>query len=509
MLFVKIIYITLTMLHFLLTFVFFYKKWQKTILKVGLFMSKTISLPTLELSTVASINDPKAKAIHIPQQKNNGPITYHIKTIENPYIPSKFNLFPVVLDSNNTPWAEAQIYILCRMDSESQFSTSTIRSIAADLAFYRQFLDKEKIDWTVFPSHKLLRPTYRYNAHLKHLVASGEIAASTARRRISTILGVYRFFISEGILNPENAPWKESDRYIDFRDSHGFEVTKKIITTDISIKIPHSNNPYDEYICDGGKLRPLTAEEQRWVMEALFAAQNFEMTLIHLTGFATGARLQTILTIGVEDIIKHTPNNQSPIIMPVGRGTGIDTKNGKKMNIIFPAWLFKILQTYAKSPRAKKRQNRAQGENYAGQYLFLSQRGTPFYHRKSDLKYNPSNTLRHVKEGQAIRQFIREKIIPYILNKTGNARYHFQFHDTRATAGMNEMDYQLKLVEQGEKNLLEALDAVKTFLCHESLETTERYLNYRRILKQVRLADQRYELHLKELAIKALGEDYE
>lgn len=175
----------------------------------------------------------------------------------------RINLFPMVIDSHGVPWAEANVYILSRLEGAIEPVMSTYSSIAADLVAYRQFLDEEpEIDWLFFPSQKLNCPTYRYNGSLKFAVLSGEIAAATAKRRMGTAIAFYRWLKQEGVLITENPTWKESDMYIEFKNDLGFSLTKKIVTTDVSIKIPKQNDPYEGMIDDGGKLRPLPAEEQ-------------------------------------------------------------------------------------------------------------------------------------------------------------------------------------------------------------------------------------------------------
>ncbi|WP_229800251.1 site-specific integrase [Vogesella alkaliphila] len=383
---------------------------------------------------------------------------------------------------------------------------STYSSIADDLAAYRRYLDEAGIDWMHFPAHKLSRPTYRYSGHLKLAIAAGEIASSTAKRRMSAVISFYAWLISEGVLAPEYSPWKASDRYIELKDTHGFKFSKRVTTTDVSLHIAKQDDPYAGTIDDGGKLRPLSQDEQAWLLEALISLSNTEMTLIHLFALLTGARIQTILTFRVRHVLLELDEpHPFELRFPVGPGTGIDTKNDKQLVLHIPVWFYQMLRTYAQSERARRRRHRAVGGDTEDQYLFLSIRGTPLYQSKAGSQtFNASASIRHAKAGQGVRQFITERVIPFIREKYNTPGFSYQFHDTRATFGMNLTDAQLGLVSKGEVTLHEAREFVKNRMCHESSATTDRYLQYRKNLKLVRAATAAYSNHLRQLAELAL-----
>jgi integrase len=411
----------------------------------------------------------------------------------------------VVLGADGAPWAEATVYLLSRLEGAVAPVMTTYAGIADDLAAYRRFLDEAALDWLKFPAHKLSRPTYRYNGHLRLVVAAGEIAGSTAKRRMSTIIAFYNWLKSEGVLTLEHAPWKESDRYIELKDAKGFKFIKQVTTTDVSIRVPQQVDPYSGLIDDGGKLRPMSIEEQGWVLEALIARGNTEMTLIHLFALLTGARIQTILTFRVRHtLLELSGLQQDELRFPVGLGTGVDTKNDKRMVLYIPIWFYQMLRTYACSERARKRRERATGGNTEDQYLFLSVRGAPLYRSKSDTaNYDEFNELRHAKVGQGVRQFIIERVIPYV-QLHHNPGFKYQLHDTRASFGMNLTDHQLERVARGEITLHQAREFVKTRMGHESSATTDKYLQYRSNLKFVRQVSRDYEAHLQALSLKAM-----
>jgi integrase len=373
------------------------------------------------------------------------------------------------------------------------------------LAAYRRFLDDSGLDWLVFPSQKLNRPTYRFNGHLVSSAVAGEIAPSTAKRRMSTVVSYYRWLQTEDLFHPENDPWKEGDRFVAISSNQGGTILKKVAKSDLSIRFNESEDPYNGTISDGGKLRPLSYEEQGWVLDALDLQGNPEMMLIHLFALLTGARIQTILTCKVRHVLK--PRGQSAgelISLPVGPGSGIDTKLDKGMVLYMPAWFYNRLRVYAQSDRAKRRRERAQGGDSLDQYIFLSVRAAPFYSTKADqANYDPSNRLRYSRMGQGVRQFIFERVIARIRSET-SPKFHYRFHDLRATFGMNLTDKLLQQVQSGKISLHQARENLRMRMGHKSSATTDLYLDHRAKRAWIREANDDYDLHLQQLAERSM-----
>lgn len=417
------------------------------------------------------------------------------------WVPFRANLYPVVLDPDGSPWREANLYLLLRFEEEVSPDMETLGGIADDLAAYRRFVIEYGLDWTEFPSSKLLRPTYRYNAHLRLLVRAGEISTFTARRRMSRVIGFYRDIVNRQLIRPAHDPWKESKRVITFRDEYGKPMAKQIRTTDVSIRVPAHEDPYEDIIEDGGRLRPLPANEQQWLAQALVACANPEMNLIFLLAWSTGARIQTVLTFRLRHVCAAVSPLSDEVRVPVGPGTGIDTKGDKRHVLHIPAPLYERLRVYAMSRRAERRRARTLTGSHSDQYLFLSVRGAPLYQSKDDsASYDPGATLHHKKRGQAVRTFIKERVLPAIRVHKDAERFHFRYHDLRATYGMNLTDAQLDLVKQGTISLHQAREYVRIRMGHSSATVTDRYLNFRQYQAQVRGARAQYEKHLQALA---------
>jgi integrase len=421
------------------------------------------------------------------------------------WVPNQFSLYPVVLSGDGTPWPEANLWIISVLEGKVHPIMSSFASIAEDLAAYLRFIEEHDINWLSFPSQKLTRPTYRFNGHLKFLIQNQEIAAGTAKRRMAVVIRLYRWLIEEGVFVPQYPPWKATDRYVSFKGNYGASTLKKVTTTDVSIRVAQQDDPYDSCIEDGGKLRPLPQNEQQWLMDALLSLRNTEMTLIHLFGLTTGARMQSILTFRVRDVWKdHGVNLQGVLRYPIGPGTGIDTKYDKKMVLHIPLWFYEMLRSYALSERAKTRRLRADGGDTENQYLFLRIRGAPLYAAKAQQSHGEGNVLRHQKVGQGVRQYMTDYIIPFI-NKKYSAQFHYRFHDTRATYGMNLVDDRLRLDADKKATLKEVMTFVQVRMGHASSATTERYLSYRSRLKLAHAVQDGWEAKLEKMAHQAMG----
>ena len=473
--------------------------------------ARKILLPCFTQTQVCLNADINAKLVPLPQ---GAPFnSYHTRPFNDDEAggrldekASSFNLYPVVLDADGAPWAEATVYLQARLKDAYEPKMGTYASVASDLVAFRQFIDASSLEWTSFPLKKPNRPTYRYNAHLRLAVKAGEVAATTARRHMCTVVAFYSWLRSEGVISPENAPWIESGRFVELMDSRGMKFTKKVKTTDVAIRVPRQSDPYQATIDDGGKLRPLTVEEQGWLLAALIARGNTEMTLIHLFALLTGARIQTILTFRVRHTLVELDELEGDTLrFAVGPRTGVDTKTDKPLVLHIPVWFYRKLHTYAVSKRARSRRARAEGGDTDSQYLFLSIRGAPLYQSRAEFAaFDETNTLRHAKTGQGVRQFIHERLIPYV-QVHNSPKFAYRFHDLRASYGMNLTDEQLQRVAKSEITLHEAREFVKTRMGHESATTTDRYLNYRGNLKFVRQVNSEYHEYLQKLAEQALG----
>lgn len=419
------------------------------------------------------------------------------------WIAGTFPLFPVVRLADSAPWAEANLWLIDMMESKSSPNMLTFASIADDLVAFRRYLDDEGVDWLTFPVNKRQRPTYRYSASIRLAVQAGELSPGVARRRMGAVVRFYRWLMTEAGFWPTNAPWVESDRLIEFRDQKGFSSMIEVKTTDLSISGRRADDPWDDHIQDGGRLRPLPSSEQSVLLESLAALGNTEMTLVHLFALLTGARIQTVLTVRAKHVMcKPGEFHGDDIRLACGPGTGIDTKGGVKGVLHLPRGFYERLYIYVHSDRARKRRQLADGGDHPDQPLFMSHRGAPLYEDRASrgpLSTGPQ-VRRHVKTGQAVRQFIRDELLPMMRVHLGNPRYEFSFHDLRATFGLNMVD----AMTANETKYTRALDQLRQLMWHVRPSTSEAYLGYRENRKLFDAVQDGWGAHLSTLVTRTL-----
>lgn len=412
------------------------------------------------------------------------------------WTPHEFSVYPLVFKKDGMPWDEANVWILKSLEDQYDPTMSTFRGKAEDLQHFRNYVDDRDIDWINFPELKQRRPTYRYKGFLKAEIETGAMEWSTAKRRMSTAVNFYRWLILNKLFTPANPPWEERVVTLPTTNSFGRSTVIKTKTTDVTLKNVTADNPYDPRIDDGGKLRPLSSTEQGWILEALSHLRNTEQTLIQVFALSTGARIQTVLTLRKKHVLKDYGKGEIQLLC--GPGTGVDTKDDRRLTILIPSWLMASLRTYVLSARAIKRRMGAPGGDIDDQYVFLSEQCSPMYEAKQYRQLGRGKKSRHVKNGQAVRSYMSEYIIPYVKARY-DATFRYQFHDLRATFGMNIVDELTPQMNAGELTYAKVLNTVMSRMSHSSPVVTERYLQYRADRKLFDGAQDAWEDRLKSL----------
>lgn len=483
-------------------------------------LRRKVFLPVFQLTELCEPNDPRAIKRAVKQSKDQEALTYDFRFVidESSGTGFNYNRFPIVLDRAGAPWQLGTLFILFRLEGMHQPNMTTFQGIADDLGAFKEWLDQHDSPDELlfhFPQLKLRRTTYRYRGFVKQQIDAQELSVSTAKRRIGTVIAFYEWLVGNSYFTPEYPLWEEKQYQLFFTNSKGFSISKPIRTTDISIRTAKAEDPWAGTIQDGGKLRPLTEQEQQWVLEAADAKGNTEAYLLQLFMLATGARLQTACTLRIRHFTQEHPHFSKALggegevfKLKAGPGTGIDTKNDKLGVLQIPHALYEVLHTYALSARAHRRRLRAPGGDNPDQYLFLTQQGSPYYQAKADtLRFDPNLSIRHQKTGQPIRQFLKEQAIPYI-REHHSPTFHYRIHDLRASFGMNMVESQSALVHKGAITLHHARLNVKNLMWHESLTTTDLYLNYRSQMDAMYAAINNYGEQLQawiECAMKGFG----
>ncbi len=419
--------------------------------------------------------------------------------------PEGFRHFPVIIDPDGVPWESANRYLLSRLRSIKPGSHRTFESIARDLTEYRKWLLEEDIDFLSVPAKPRARPTYRYAAFLQDLVRQETIKPSTAKRRMTSAINFYRWLIQDGA-QFQYPLWEETSKKILFNDSRGFRQEKDVVSTNLArlFNQTRQTTEYSEYIDDGGKLRPLRKEEQLALFQSLKRIGNTEMTLAFLLAITTGARLQTVFTLREEQVVaaNQPGRNSGGKRVPVGANTKVDTKNGKKLILVIPNWLYEKLEIYVGSERRSIRVAKSEHvyPSPTEQYLFLTRTGRPYYMSAKDPF---ADLYRSPPRGNAVTQFIRQQLVPD-MKEHGND-LSFRFHDLRATFGMNLVESVIQVHGEGvlendqRPEFLRALMYVRERMGHSNLQTTEKYLRYRENVKVATYLQGEFERFLEGL----------
>lgn len=445
-----------------------------------------------------------------------------------------YPMFPFVRCGDGRLFAEGCLAILDKAENMLEPQVDTLGQFADDIAAYRRYCEENEVDWLLFPEMKLRRATYRYFGYLKLQVADGSISRSTANRLMSAVIQFYRRLIRKKLVSPAFPPWEEQEAHFNWIRNDGRISVEKVQTTDLRLKVPKSSDPDANCIVDGGRLRPLSPDEQLILAEALAALRNTEMTLAHFLSLSSGCRTQTALTFRVMHFV--TPPDElsgNEVVYICGTGTPIDTADGKTGVLRLPKWLYERMHIYISSERYKRRAAKAGGIHDL-QLVFLSERGAPFYEPNDQLLSRETTRRRKSRnKGQAVRQFIKERLLPKMkemiaeaeerceaqgkdgasfevkLDLPPSANYHFQFHDLRASYGMNWVDGIQPKIDRKEISYSQAVDILREKMWHSNSRTTELYLKYRSKQNIIADANEAHFAHLEKLAEKAFPQSKE
>lgn len=426
---------------------------------------------------------PVEAMISIPTEP---PIFYSVAYQDEDYIQG----MKIILQPNGTPWVEGNLYLFCRAKQYPKLSAETLGAEAANLTEFMNVMFDHNLDHLDFRGREFERPTYRFKAHFKLAVARSERGAEGVNNKIRAVIRYYRWRIKYRNFIPAKPPWKEKIIHISRIDRHGFTRTREVITTDLTF--PKNKDESSDFIYDGGKLRPLHKFEQDAVIKTLLLISNIEMLLLFILALFSGMRIQTALTIRVDNVIEATADDTGTYPISAGQGFLIDTKYGKKQSIQVPGWVHHRLFTYLQSGRYQSRKAKALERDENEQYVFLSKTGKPLYISHLDKKKYKSH-----EKGSAVRKFIRDTLTPQL--KADGHHFTFNFHDLRASFGMNLVDERRELLTQGKIGYLELIDYVAKRLHHSNRQTTMSYLDYRRVNEMVHEADTDYQRHIMSL----------
>lgn len=359
---------------------------------------------------------------------------------------------PQLFWNDGSPWREANLWAV-EMGRDRRLDLKTIHSLFGHVHKYAIWLEVQAeiglpIDWRHFPQIKSERVLNRFRGDLVEQRDAGILKPSTTTARMRAVIRFYRYAAGRNFISRNAPKWEDRAVVVRYFDDAGFERSMDRVTTDLSIP---NRIRYGVRLEDG--LLPITVQH---MMELLLFAEESaseELYLMLLIGFYTGARLGTITTLRVKALSDAMQDPAVPGMwsIPVGPGTGIETKFDVSGHLMVSDVLMARLKTYATSRRHLDRVIKASDENKS--YLFLTRHFKPYTVAAVDREMV---TLRHAGQAAGLK----------ILKE-------FKFHQSRATFGTWLMSICL---ENG--TVKAAIEFVKGALLHKDERDTFRYVTF-------------------------------
>ncbi|UFS72487.1 site-specific integrase [Geomonas sp. RF6] len=356
---------------------------------------------------------------------------------------------PQIFWSDGTPWAEANHWALDKARS-GDVKLKTVQSLMKHLHQYASWIEEGSMDWRHFPMRKSDRVLVVFRGALVAARNAGHLRPSTATARMRAVIQFYRHCNLHNFVTRGAPMWKDKLIVMRYYDSCGFERTMGVLSTDLSI--PNRARPGVRL--EGGLL-PISASEMNELLK--FTSENVceELHLILMTGFFTGARLETITTLRVESLETASTDPLVPGMwkIRVGPGTVVATKGDVSGSILVADQLMRRLMQYAYSSHRIKRVEKAAKEDKSR--LFLTRFSNPYGH---------SAISRGMTE---LRRIASQHALKFMKN--------FRFHQSRATFGTWLMSILLGVPGIKVKT---AIEFVRDAMLHAREADTMRYITF-------------------------------
>lgn len=431
---------------------------------------------------------------------------------------SVFHNFPFVVNKNGSLWGDAVLYLLWKIKQKENLTSKRLLQIADYLQDFFRFCEmtenneseEAKKDGRKIPESrqfhylnapiKSRRPNVMYGQHL---------AKNKAKQwgpKMKAVSGFYQYLIEvRGIRFPVDMLERSiSSKIITTANGGAYIMEIGYNRVDQEAK---TQNQDDGYIRDGEKMRPMSIAEQTIFEKAMLKFTHEELVLGSMIAITSMARKQTVYTLRLKHFVDNLPTNFDPMTLAywrqsnsskidpkgthdiyVGDGTGVDTKNGKRMIITIDNWLRLVVIEYIISSRAVKYRNHALSQNSdLDQYVFLAydkkaMESSPYYHASDDI--NLLNWLEQGKQkktGNGIDQAMKRfRDGPMVQECTDRQLFPIRFHDLRASGAMRFIDRNESLVDGGEITWPVILIKLSKLMGHSSTITTQAYLSFKR-----------------------------
>lgn len=419
--------------------------------------------------------------------------------------------FPFVLNQDGSLWKDATLFLIWKLKQNSNLSEDRMRQYADTLRDFKRFCEmmeekennepKERRFHYLSAPIKSRRPNVLYG---KYLIKNRAKQWGPKMKRISAF---YKYLIDIRKIRFQVDMFErvKHDKLITTSNGSGFIKDMSYNKVDNE---PKTQNQDDGYIHDGEKMRPMSIEEQQIFEDAIMECKNEELVLGVMIAITSMARKQTIYTLRIKHFIDHLPtssdrytlerwkhdnlrtiNDNEEFKIKVGDGTGADTKNGKRFFITIEGWLRKVMIQYILSKRARDRRNGAAAQlTDLDQYVFLSRDHKPFYHAKDDInltewKESGRKPLKGNSIDQAMKRF-RDEGLAFMCVKHQKNMFPIRFHDLRATGAMRYLDCNEARVDGQNITWGTILRGLAKLMAHESVDTTQRYLDFKNLIQK-------------------------
>ena len=353
---------------------------------------------------------------------------------------------PQIFWQNGEPWREANVWAL-ELARNRDVTLKTVHSLFGHLHQYAVWLEKEQIDWRHFPKTKAERVLDRFRGFLIDSRNDGLLKPSTTTSRMNAVIRFYRYADGRNFVSRDAPKFNDRTVVLRYFDTAGFERTMNRVTTDLSI--PNRARP-GLRLEDG--LLPITRQHMTDLLQFAKGNCSEELHLMLMLGFFTGARLGTITTLRVKALedASRDPHVSGMWSIPVGPGTGIDTKFDVHGHLMISHDLMETLKAYATSTRRLDRVIKAPHNK---SYLFLTRHSNPYSVAAVDREMV---TLR--RSGQAVGMKFFQA---------------FKFHQSRATFGTWLATICLEVA-----SVKVTIEFVKRAMHHKSASTTFGYIAF-------------------------------
>lgn len=391
---------------------------------------------------------------HRPLASESGQVTWEVDRACSP-----IDHLPQLFWRDGTPWSEANLWAHQRATSGGT-DLKTVQCNLRHLHKFAEWLEAEQLDWRHFPMLERDRVLIRWRKHLVELRdRHGLLAPSTATQRMNAAVSFYRYAKAYGFIGRDAPMWTERQVVHRFHDTHGFERTMLLASTDLAIP---NRRRHGLQLEDG--LLPITRDEMYELRSFTEQACNTsrEVHLMLSLGFYSGARIETISALrrGTLENALRDPAAPSVVYLAVGPGHRpfVPTKFNVQGRIMAPAWLIDEIVDYIGDARRLRREARAAPKDR--DLVFLTRFGRSYADRESN-------------SGTAIDRAmvdLRRKAEKFGLAFAKN----IHFHVSRATFGTWLTS---TLLEQGH-NPKAVLSFVSDAMLHKSVETTLKYIKF-------------------------------